>query len=104
MHQDWAKNQAAIYWETEDSGGSGRGGDRESGLLQYILRTENHFCSSANRWASKAMALGEVIKGLSVNRKEVQIQNIGEFPVQRSQRREGASKGDWNRSQRGEGN
>ena len=40
------------------------------------------------------MALGEVIKGLSVNRKEVQIQNTGEFPVQRLERREGASKGD----------
>ena len=33
------------------------------------------------------MALGEVIKGLSVKRKEVQIQNTGEFPVQRLERR-----------------
>lgn len=46
-----------LFTEKQDSGGSGCGGDRESGLLQYILRTENDFCSSAKGWASKAMGL-----------------------------------------------
>lgn len=44
------KNAAIIYWDAENLGGSfGEGrGNKEFGLLHYILRTLNDFCSSAN--------------------------------------------------------
>ena len=53
------------------------GEDKEFSLLSYILRTRNDFCSSANGWSSKATALDELPKRVNVNRKEVQILNVG---------------------------
>lgn len=79
MQQDWAKNQAATYWETEQSGGSGRGG---IGSLVYCSTLWEQKAASAHQQTDghlKPWGWAGVIKGLVWTEKRSKSKTLENF-------------------------